>query len=406
MTTSTQTNRINLFMFLSLLSFAVAAFFSVSLIAPFQIFALIAFILFCRTYSIQLAPSSLALLGYAGLTVLSCVANLDQLHDASKAFGSVKYSLIAVISIFPLAVLLKDRAYSARLKWPIFIFVASIFAAFVYGMIRVHAGFDLKSWTSGDYGTRIGGFTDVMRYGYGTAIVILATLPLLLNKRRDVLRIPLPLAVATMAIAFLAVYFSYTRGALLGLLVGIPLSLFFFKKSLGKIMLLGSIVIVSIIVAVALSGGSQKSRFLMSAQNSSNTIRLSQYEAAWKLFLENPVLGAGPNQFRYQVERVKKQYSIAHPEFVAEHSHNVFLEILANTGLLGLLFFVGWLILWAKEVFKGSSLEKQIYLPVILFVFVAGQFEMLMVAQTSTIIYFLYALKVANDNLRKGLQER
>ncbi|UOF02260.1 O-antigen ligase family protein [Bdellovibrio reynosensis] len=345
-------------------------------------------------------------MGYAAVTLLSSLVNLGHLQEASKSFGSAKYPIIAVISIFPLAVLLKNQKYHDRLKWPIFIFIASIFAAFIYSMIRIHLGFDLKYWTAGDYGKRIGGFTDVMRYGYGTAIVILAILPLVLRKRTDILRVSWVTAGLTVVVAVAGVYFSYTRGAMLGLLFGIPFSLFFFKKNLAKVLLAGSILLVAGILAVVLSGGSEKSRFLMSADNSSNTIRVSQFEAAWKLFLENPILGAGPNQFKFQVERVKKQYDIAHPEFKNEHSHNIFLEILANTGILGFVFFVGWLLLWAKEVYRGTEFEKQVFLPVILFVFIAGQFEMIMMAQTATIIYFIYALKIASENIKFGLIEK
>ncbi len=77
------------------------------------------------------------------------------------------------------------------------------------------------------------------------------------------------------------------------------------------------------------------------------SIRMELLRESWAIFLLNPWLGSGFGQFAWQ------QFLLAWPNTPAnyvgtvEHAHNIFLQLLAETGLVGTLIvlagFVAWL---------------------------------------------------------------
>jgi O-antigen ligase len=72
------------------------------------------------------------------------------------------------------------------------------------------------------------------------------------------------------------------------------------------------------------------------------------YVVALRMFLENPIFGQGPRSFRYLCleERFLKNDGIC-----TTHPHNLFLQILAETGLFGFLFIFALLIFSLKRIF-------------------------------------------------------
>ena len=84
----------------------------------------------------------------------------------------------------------------------------------------------------------------------------------------------------------------------------------------------------------------------VSSGGSSTEERKWLRQTAWRAFLENPALGLGVGQFRL--------YSAAHggPELYA---HNNFLEILANSGVVGFALYYGAIALTARALWKGLA---------------------------------------------------
>ncbi len=65
---------------------------------------------------------------------------------------------------------------------------------------------------------------------------------------------------------------------------------------------------------------------------SSMGARLFLWEDAWQQFLENPLLGSGPDTFRQNVERRHPNVEL----LSTRHAHNDYLQALAETGIVGL----------------------------------------------------------------------
>lgn len=377
---------------ISFYALAMAIFASVSFISIYQLLILIVFVLFYIRKEINfknLPASTLALLSFIGVQLLSAIVNFAELEEKFRSIGIIKYPLSGILALilFRHQKLQNDEFLKKHSRIAFNIFLATIVIAFVYGFTRVNIAPNLLN--RNDF--RLGGFTDVMRYGYGSAMVLLALLTICLNSKKlpTLNKVYLYLV---FVIGSIGLYMSYTRGAMLGFLIGLPVVFFFFNKRIAIIIAVVSAAFISLMVIVALMGGSARSRFLLGSNSASNSERMSQYLSAIHAFKERPILGFGPQQLKFHVKEIKEKYNLENKHYI-EHSHNVYLEIAANMGIVGLLAFLAWLGLWCKELLLHSNkLAKQLFLPIILFMLVAGQFEMLFMAQTSTLIYFLYAI--------------
>ena len=62
---------------------------------------------------------------------------------------------------------------------------------------------------------------------------------------------------------------------------------------------------------------------------------------SWKMFIEKPILGHGPKMFRIKCD----EWKLNNNDIICStHPHNFYAQLLAETGLLGLLFLFGLLI--------------------------------------------------------------
>lgn len=81
------------------------------------------------------------------------------------------------------------------------------------------------------------------------------------------------------------------------------------------------------------------------SENSNQSITLfsnlhqSHILGAWKMFLDNPLVGQGPKMFRVLCNDVKFNPN-ENEKTCSTHPHNLYVQLLAETGLLGLLFLL------------------------------------------------------------------
>ena len=87
-----------------------------------------------------------------------------------------------------------------------------------------------------------------------------------------------------------------------------------------------------------------------------STIHQSHYESAYKMFKSNPVLGIGPNEYRkhcHKIEFKTGKYSCA------THPHNSYVQLLAETGILGFLYLMLIFFLLNFFLLKINFFEKK-----------------------------------------------
>ena len=99
-----------------------------------------------------------------------------------------------------------------------------------------------------------------------------------------------------------------------------------------------------------------------------------------KLFKENPIIGVGPNNYRRECSTIKLNYI---ENNCSTHPHNIFFQLLAETGILGIFYyliinlFIFHKIIKFLFAKKDSELELFLLLPIFYYVnpfFPSGNF--------------------------------
>ena len=380
---------------LSLFFLAAGIFTSVSILSAYQVlFAIpLAYYLFLalKNKKFKLPTSAWFLIAFTAIAFISLIINLEHIPKPLKNFGKLKYFIYGFGGIFVFRVWLKEASVKAK----------SILTCTFLLSIVVAAGYAMYNFTIVTNG-RAKGLTDTMRYGYGSAMALLVLLSAVLHHEKLKPWLNWKIAIPVLIIGFCGMYLTYTRGALLGFLCGLPFVLYFYKPKLG--LTLGGLAVLTVLglVGVYLFGsGNYQSRFLVSKNNGSDHIRRSQWKAAVIATQEKPVLGWGLANFHSQLKRIKNDYNLDAKEYNDAHSHNLFLEIASGTGIVGLLAFLGWLLSWALEAFKAKGMDRVLIIPFGVAFVVSSQFEVTFDANNASMIFFLYALSSATFIQRK-----
>ncbi|MFA4932988.1 MAG: O-antigen ligase family protein [Candidatus Omnitrophota bacterium] len=126
----------------------------------------------------------------------------------------------------------------------------------------------------------------------------------------------------------------------------------------------------------------------------STTRRYNLAQAGWRIFLNHPVFGIGIGNYYYE----NRFYAPVHPG----RAHNMYLEIMAELGLIGILLFLGIIfhtfkslnrIIKANNIFSGYA--RGFYIGLVGFL-IAGIF---LHAQQDRILWFLIFMSAALENI-------
>ena len=86
-----------------------------------------------------------------------------------------------------------------------------------------------------------------------------------------------------------------------------------------------------------------------------STEHTGHYKLAYKLFLNQPIFGAGPKGFRYYCRGVKFDPKVG---ICSTHPHNILIQILSETGILGFIFYFSGLLFLIIKVFSCTNRDK------------------------------------------------
>lgn len=343
-------------------------------------------------FNIKLPKSSLFLLALCFWGIISTFYNLDTIIKPRKSFDDLKFYLLGVVLIFPLRYFIQNATEKHIQKlFKILVFIIS--AAFIVGIIKAFFGFDLVKMQTGDFKPRSGGFTNYMRYGYSHAFLFILGIGMLVNYEKVKKYINLKVLIYTLALCFLAVFTSKTRGALLAILVGLPFMFLKYKPLIAKIVIAIGTLFLGIVIYFSVTNTKTSSRFL-NINDGSNHKRMSQFYSAVKSIQEKPIFGLGSDQFSYNVPRLKEKYDIWAKNYQG-HSHNIFLEHAANFGIVGLVLFLGFIICWFLELIKFRSDLSWVLASYLVAFVVSGQVENLFDNTNSHLLFFIYSLSYA-----------
>ncbi len=136
--------------------------------------------------------------------------------------------------------------------------------------------------------------------------------------------------------AYFCMVLTYSRGAWLGLAVSILIILTLSKEKPYILSIIGVTLILTLPEMDAVL--SRMDPGILS-DDSSNTYRHYLWSTAVNIFKENPVLGAGLGSYGFYLP----SHSTA-AGYLVSHAHNIYLQILAETGLVGFIAFFGYIL--------------------------------------------------------------
>ncbi len=211
--------------------------------------------------------------------------------------------------------------------------------------------------------------------------------------------------VAVAFLNFVAFLFTGTRGTFLGLIFGVFLVSFLYiflgksKKVKASFLFVSFLITISVLVAFLAKDTNfvKNTPFLsristISLEGGSISTRFISWQAALEGFFDNPFLGVGPENYNIVFNKYFKSdyylYAASEPYF--DRAHNNFLDILATSGIFGLLsyLFMVFLIFYilARLYSQKRIQEKEL----LFFVFVFSAYFVHLFFVFDDITSFLY----------------
>jgi O-antigen ligase len=169
------------------------------------------------------------------------------------------------------------------------------------------------------------------------------------------------LAAAAAVFGVIGVVLAYSRGAIIGLVIGSLAWVFLLRP--GRVTVLA---VVAAVVAIALAPASLKERFDPAAARSDAGLREQLWQAGYDIGSSEPLLGVGPNNFSAAYERLINRRGGAtdrplldqgHGFVLPSSSHNMYLNTLAEQGILGLLGLALLALATLPVLYSGRRLE-------------------------------------------------
>ncbi len=147
----------------------------------------------------------------------------------------------------------------------------------------------------------------------------------------------------------LAILFAKSTGGLVGLAAGILFLLLMYKKTRWPVIIVGLVSLISLP-----TNNPIKQELL--AQNRSGQIRVAIWKETANLLSDRPLTGAGLASYQ---ERIKPYHRTVNGEGIEifHHPHNIFLTMWVNTGILGLIGFLGILMWFYKTGLKDFRFQ-------------------------------------------------
>ncbi len=156
----------------------------------------------------------------------------------------------------------------------------------------------------------------------------------------------------TAVVSFLTVMFTFSRGGALALFVSLVIFLFLYPpRPIQLVITIGVGLILLFFIPATYYDRILSLQDLVPNESGNINVRkdpaiqgrASEFLTGWLMYKENPVVGVGLSNYVIRYQEYTKRVGLA-PEATPRSAHNLYLEVAAETGTLGLSVFV--LIIW------------------------------------------------------------
>ena len=310
-----------------------------------------------RKIEIRWNPLYLPMVGFGGLVLLQWLFGLSVYPYLTKL---ELLKLAAYLLLFFLAVQSFRTAEEVRpFLWFLLVFG---FAVALFGIIQ-YFSFNGKLYWLREL--RYGGFVFgpyVNHNHFAGLMELIIPLGLAILFYRAVTRDKLLLVGLFSIISIGALFLSASRGGLLTFLSQLCLLgfLVWARRAGRKSLALATAIILLAGVFVSWLGvGQTFERFSqLWAEDISHNIRMLMFKDSWQIFLDHPWAGTGVGT----LVTVYPQYASNDHGMVVDHAHNDYLEMLAETGLIGALCSLAFIVLLFRSALANLQLDKNCFL--------------------------------------------
>jgi O-antigen ligase len=260
-------------------------------------------------------------------------------------------------SALVLLVFLAVQAFQTTDHWRSFVWFVLIlgFAVSLFAIIQ-HFTFNGKLYWVRELrygGVPFGPFVDRDHFAGLMELIAPAGLSLLIlrGERRELW----PILTMFTLLPIGALFLSASRGGIIGFLceVALLLALVFFHQREAKTVAAGLIILVLVAGMVGWLGvGRALDRFKQySVLEVTEGRRAEITRDSWRIFRDHPVLGTGFGT----LQEVFPKYETYYDGYVVNHTHNDYVELLAETGLAGGILAIAFLALLAMQSWKAMN---------------------------------------------------
>lgn len=287
--------------------------------------------------------SALALWVFIFVALISILVNFSLSHEPLRNIFKLKYFIIPLIGYFALKEFHQKKGSIKNYRLLINTFLVSTSVATISGLIALATNFNPLRFKAACHATRAcGAYGMYMTYGYGIALFMILLVGIFVYKKEFKNLVDQKIFWFAFIVNLSGLYFTDARGAWLGFIIAIPFYTYHFNKKRFAIIGVATAVIFSSLVFL-----SPKLYNTFFNRDDSNSQRLSFWKASIEAFKEKPVLGYGYKNFEPHSVDIKTRHKI---EFagIQGHAHSNYLEILASTGIIGLIVFLSFILFWFR----------------------------------------------------------
>ncbi len=301
---------------------------------------------------IKLSLSSFFLLLVIATLILGVLVNFSEMKDPMRSFSKIRYLVFGFISVYTLRSLALHFLDERKVKKVLYALFAAVFLATFYSfLVSYITHYDFIRSIPKPYDGRLHGLTGVMSYGYEMPIIMLFLWGLLLNKANVKFSLNKKLLLFICLFGTAGILLSGTKGSVVSFILGLPFLFYFKNQRLFKVFLIGS----SILIFLAILGMKfyLKDDPRLKINNMSNRIRVAKIYSSVKAFKDRPIFGHGLLSW-------KGQYPTLSPRGIDDDplydTHNTYLQVLVDAGIVGMIPFMLFLFYWGKELLMRSDI--------------------------------------------------
>lgn len=295
----------------------------------------------------RLGGPDLVAVGYVAVTIVSILLTADE----AVATVILAYDRVIAPVLLYVAVRLLRPSREEVARWLVPAILVMLVVQVVVGMVSWSLPGALPAAWATKVGARTTGTLQSVSV-YGVAVILGGLVAL---HTAATTRVPMQRAraMALFALATLMVFLTFSRGSWMAGALAIGGALVLHRALVGRVALVVAVSTGILLGSGLLAGQLQLAEQRIASEQASESAlsRLPVAVASIRMFQERPLTGWGYEQFNEYDRQFQSSVAGFHPE-KDQSSHNLYLRVLAEQGLTGLVLLLGptawWLLRWVS----------------------------------------------------------